>query len=169
MRIAILGNAGSGKSTLSLRLAKQHTLPLHELDTLQWNADWTPVDADTYTAAHAKLIAQDTWILDGPGRPGSLPNRLARATHIILCDIPLWQNYWLLAERQASWEKGQLQLRPGGHDKPPPTRDLFAFVWSVDRDYMPKWREAVTKAEDTAQVIRVTDVSELAEFQLTKR
>ncbi len=168
MRIAILGNAGSGKSTLSVQLAAQHNLPLHEIDALQWNPDWTPVDAPTYTAAHANLIAQDAWILDGPGRLGSLPDRLARATHIILCDIPLWQNYWLLAERQTAWAKGELKLRPGGHDKAPSSRDLFAFVWGVDRDYMPKWRAAVAQAEDTAQVIRITDVSQLAEIQLTK-
>ncbi len=58
-----------------------------------------------------------------------MADRLYRAAHIILCDLPLWQNYWLLAERQAVWQRGEIALRPGGHDTPPPTKDLFKTVW----------------------------------------
>lgn len=161
MRIAILGNAGSGKSTLSKRLAAAHNLPRHEVDALQWNPDWTPVDADTYNAAHAKLIAQDAWVLDGPGRFGTMADRLDRATHIIHCDLPLWQNYWLLAERQAAWQAGKLDLRPGGYDTPPPTKDLFKVVWQIDQDWVPKWRDLLATYEGKKPVIRITDVAQL--------
>ncbi|MHA7889142.1 P-loop NTPase family protein [Roseicyclus sp.] len=166
MRIAILGNAGSGKSTLAKRLAVAHGLPLHEVDRLQWNADWTLVAAATYRAAHDAVIAGQRWIMDGPGRLDGLAERLDRATHVILCDIPLWQNYWLMAERQAAWGRGELALRPGGHETPPSTRDLFEFVWSIDRDYMPKWRALVDACAEDTTVLRVTDVAELAELRL---
>ncbi len=59
MRIALIGNPGSGKSTLFKHLAEEHGLPRHEVDALQWNPDWTPTDAETYNAAHAKLNAED--------------------------------------------------------------------------------------------------------------
>ena len=166
MRIALIGNAGSGKSTLSKRLAQDHNIPRHEVDALQWNSDWTPVDADTYNAAHAKLIAQDTWILDGPGRLGTMSERLDRATHIILCDLPLWQNYWLLAERQAAWQRGELDLRPGGYDTPPPTKDLFKIVWQIDQEWMPKWRHLIEAYDDRAIVIRITDIDQMSDVTL---
>jgi hypothetical protein len=166
MRIAILGNAGSGKSTLAKRLAETHGLPLHEVDRLQWNADWTPVDPATYRAAHDAVISGERWLMDGPGRLDGLAERLDRATHVILCDIPLWQNYWLMAERQAAWGRGELALRPGGHDTPPATRDLFEFVWTIDRDYMPKWRALVDACGEDTTVLRITDVAELADLRL---
>jgi hypothetical protein len=166
MRIAILGNAGSGKSTLAKRLAETHGLPLHEVDRLQWNADWTPVAPAAYRAAHDAVVSGDRWIMDGPGRLDGLAERLDRATHVIFCDIPLWQNYWLMAERQAAWGRGELALRPGGHDTPPATRDLFEFAWMIDRDYMPKWRALVDACAGNTTVLRITDVAELADLRL---
>jgi ATPase subunit of ABC transporter with duplicated ATPase domains len=59
MRIALIGNAGCGKSTLFKHLAEEHGLRRYEVDALQWNPDWTPTNAETYNAAHAKLIAED--------------------------------------------------------------------------------------------------------------
>ena len=80
--------------------------------------------------------------------------------------LACWQNYWLMAERQAAWGRGELELRPGGHDTPPSTRDLFEFVWTIDRDYMPKWRALFDACAEDTTVLRITDVAELAELRL---
>lgn len=162
MRIAILGNAGSGKSTLARRLSATHDLPLHEMDRLMWRPDWTPAPAADYGAAHAEILARDRWVIDGMGLKDSLPLRLARATHVVFCDFPIWQNYWLLSQRQAAWTAGQLDHPPGGQATPPNTRDLFAFVWKIDQTFMPDLRRMVADADTPDRhVIRLTDIDAL--------
>ena len=41
-RIAVIGNCGSGKTTVSKRLSSLSGLPIYYLDDLFWNVDWTP-------------------------------------------------------------------------------------------------------------------------------
>ncbi|SFS20372.1 hypothetical protein [Yoonia litorea] len=167
MRIAILGNAGSGKSTLARKLAAEHNLPLHEVDKIMWTEDWKLVPEPQFNAAHEDMIASEGWVIDGMGFKGSFAPRLARATHVILCDFPLWQNFWLLAERQAKWQAGQTEDMPAGYKDPPETRALFQTVWSIDRNWMPFVRDEVTKVEGTATVKRITDFDDLRTFVLT--
>lgn len=64
-RICIIGRAGSGKSTVALRLGEALAIPVGYLDRLYWTSDWQPVPDDQYEAAHAAAIAGEAWILDG--------------------------------------------------------------------------------------------------------
>jgi hypothetical protein len=52
---------------------------------------------------HAEAVAEAAWVIEGLGRQDSIPARLARATEIILVDLPLWVHFWLAAERQMAW------------------------------------------------------------------
>lgn len=160
-RVAILGNAGGGKSTLARRLARDLDLPLHEIDGLLWRDGWRPAPAEAYEAAHARLLARPRWIIDGLGRRESIGSRIDRATTVVLVDLPLWQHFWLAAERQLAWAKGPIADAPGGQAAMPPTRDLFETIWTVDRDWMPGIRDAVAAAEaagtDVRRVSQLTD------------
>ena len=40
--------------------------------------------------------------------------RMARATEILLIDMPIWMHFWLAAERQIAWGSGNLDNTPGG-------------------------------------------------------
>lgn len=167
MRVAILGNAGGGKSTLARRIASEHGLPYVELDSFLWTPDWELAPEGEYNARHEAVLAGDRWVLDGMGLPGSLDSRFARATTVILVDLPLWQHYWLAAERQAAWAAGTAEATPGGHGKRPDTRDLFEFMWTIDRDVMPGIRDSVSRAEEAGTPVRrIGDVGELEGFQL---
>jgi adenylate kinase family enzyme len=167
MRIAVLGNAGSGKSTLSVKLADQLSLPLCELDTLLWRDGWTLAPADEYENAHRAVLADDDWIIEGLGMKETIGDRIDRATHIILCDFPVWQNFWLLAERQMKWASSELDLRPGGQPKMPPTRALFETVWAVEQDWMPTIRKLVAKEQLSKTVHRLNSFEALADFTFT--
>jgi len=167
MRIAILGNAGGGKSTLARRLAGAHELPYVEVDSFLWTPDWDLVPEAEYVARHDAVLAGDAWVLDGMGLPGSLDARFARCTAIILVDLPLWQHYWLAAERQAAWAAGTVEAPPGGRGERPDTRRLFEFMWMIDRDLMPGIRDQIDAAEARGTpVIRVRDVGELDGVQI---
>jgi hypothetical protein len=67
---------------------------------LLWQEGWKLSPTDVYLKQHADLIAGDSWIIDGLGQLASIPDRLSRATEIILVDMPLWMHFWPAAERQ---------------------------------------------------------------------
>lgn len=78
-KVAVLGNAGGGKSTLSQRLAKITGLPWVPLDSLQYQPGGREVSPAEFKAAHDALLQQEQWISDGFGSIDTLWNRLASA------------------------------------------------------------------------------------------
>src|SRR5580700_5349845 len=66
-RVAVFGNAGGGKSTLARRLAELTRLPLHSVDMMQFRTGGDVVPDEEYLKAHAQLLGQDEWIIDGYG------------------------------------------------------------------------------------------------------
>jgi adenylate kinase family enzyme len=92
-RIVIIGNAAGGKSTLARHLARRKVLPLIEADKLLWQEGWRLTPAETYARQHAELIGRDSWVIEGLGSQKSIPERMARATEIVLIDLPLWMHF----------------------------------------------------------------------------
>ena len=64
-RILIIGNAGGGKSVLARKVAAKRNLPYREIDTIVWKPGWEAFSRAEYETAHAVLIAEDAWVLDG--------------------------------------------------------------------------------------------------------
>ena len=169
-RVAVIGNAGGGKSTLARAVAAGRSLPYFEVDALQWKPDWTPVDDADFRAAHDRILEEEAWVLDGFGSWEAVEQRLEAADTLILVDLPLWVHFWLAAERQIAWHRDGVGAdRPAGHASPPPTRDLFEMIWRLDREALPRLRALVGRAEATgSRVIRLHSLAAqealLAEF-----
>jgi adenylate kinase family enzyme len=88
-RICIMGPSNSGKSTLAIAIARARGLtPIH-LDQLHHtpNTDWQPRPAEEFTALHDAALLGQRWVMDG-NYTRCLPQRLARATGVILLDVP---------------------------------------------------------------------------------
>jgi len=161
-RIAVIGNSGGGKSGLARTLAQRHGLPYVEIDAFLWQPGWQPAPVEAYGAAHARWLAEDRWVLDGLGRRESIPARLARATDIVLIDLPVWVHFQLAAERQIAWATGTLAHPPAGIAQMPPTGPLFETIWTVDRDWLPEIRTLVARAEDRgASITRIESLAML--------
>src|SRR5262245_34778964 len=146
-RVVVIGNGGGGKSTLARRLAAQADCPCVEIDTLVWQPGWRLAPVETYNAEHARLIAQERWIIEGLGRQESIQRRLSRSTDIVLIDMPLWMHFWLAAERQLQWAAGGLKNPPAGIAQMPRTEALFRTIWEVDQTWMPEIRARVSEEE----------------------
>ena len=164
-RIAVIGNSGGGKSTLARRLAARNGLPHIEVDRLLWQEGWQLTPAEIYDRQHAEVIQGEHWIVDGLGRRDSIPERLNRATQIIVIDMPLWMHFWLAAERQISWALGDLEYAPGGISQVPPTESLFKMIWDIEQMWMPEIRSLCANAElNGKSVVRLASVIELNQF-----
>jgi adenylate kinase family enzyme len=58
-RIAIIGNAGGGKTTLSLKLGRDFSLPIVHIDNLQWDKSWKRKSELMFQKAHNQLMNLD--------------------------------------------------------------------------------------------------------------
>jgi adenylate kinase family enzyme len=164
-RVVIIGNAGAGKSTLARRIAARRGLRHVEIDRFLWQPGWVPAPEATYRRLHDGAIAGEAWVIDGLGMLASVPARMARATEVILVDMPLWMHFWLAAERQLAWSHSKLEHAPGGIVDMPPTRALFETIWEVDRTWMPQVRRLCAEAEARGtSVLRLSSVDELSRF-----
>jgi len=71
--VAIVGNAGGGKSTLGRRLAEQYGLPFFSVDQIQWLPGWVQADEGVVTRKLDEVATTERWIVDGWGPwPSSL-------------------------------------------------------------------------------------------------
>jgi hypothetical protein len=166
MRIVITGNSGGGKSVLARRIAPALGLPCTEVDSILWRPGWQLAPPEVYDSEHARLVAQDRWVLEGLGSRASLPPRFQRATHIVLIDMPLWVHFWLAAERHVAWLGGQLEHPPAGSAKPAPLKALFATIDEIDREWMPQMRRLVADEEKSGkQVFRLATFEDVISFR----
>jgi adenylate kinase family enzyme len=60
-RVAIIGNAAGGKSTLADKISAARGLPCIEVDKLLWLEGWKLAPADIYEASHSAAIAGHKW------------------------------------------------------------------------------------------------------------
>ena len=58
-RVAIIGNAGGGKSTLARRIGAALGAPVWSVDDVQWRAGWTPAPPAAVATAHTRWLAGD--------------------------------------------------------------------------------------------------------------
>lgn len=86
-RVAVFGNAGAGKLTLARRLAALTRLPLHVVDKMQFRAGGESVSPEDFLKAHANLLEQDEWIIDGYGTTATAFARFARADTRVYVDL----------------------------------------------------------------------------------
>ena len=99
-RVLILGRGGSGKSTLAAKLSEITGLTVFELDKIFWQPGLDPLPSDEWAKVQRKLMAQDSWIMDGDlGQYDAVEVRLQAADTIILLDFGLARCAWRALRR----------------------------------------------------------------------
>ncbi|WP_348042662.1 AAA family ATPase [Devosia sp.] len=109
-RIMIMGPSNSGKSTLTEAIGRKLEIEPVYLDLLRHlpNTDWVQrTDAD-FQRLHDGAIQAHSWIMEG-NYSVLLPQRLARATGIIIIGDHHLRRYWRYFRRTLFSKK-----RPGG-------------------------------------------------------
>lgn len=135
-RIAILGCCGSGKSTLSHRLAKVTNLPLIHLDQEYHLPNWQERPADEWSNIHAGLVARNRWIIDGC-YGGTVSQRTQRADMIVWFDIPTHVCLYRVIKRViTNYGKQRVDAAPGCNERL--DIEFLAYVLNFRRLKTPK-------------------------------
>lgn len=97
-KIAVIGCAGSGKTTLAQRLQTLLGLPLHHLDQYYWQPHWQQPIFENFAQLHDQLCDTDSWIIDGM-YARTLYYRCVKADTIIFLDMPRYRCLWRVIKR----------------------------------------------------------------------
>jgi adenylate kinase family enzyme len=118
-RICIMGPSNSGKSTLADAIGRASGLPAIHLDRLfhQPNTDWLPRPEAEFIALHDEAIMAERWVMDG-NYTRCLPQRLQRATGLILLDVPTvislfryFRRSWFERNRRGALDGGRHSVK----------------------------------------------------------
>jgi len=164
-KVALLGNAAGGKSTLCKALSQATRLPIYQLDKLQWNPGWVPTPQEEFDKQHDSIIEKKKWIIDGVASVESIERRLKAADTIIFVDHPLWVHYWWATKRQFMC---LFRARPDfveGCPMLPKTWELAKMIWQINKHFRPILLDLINKHSHGKQVFHIHSPKELAQFK----
>ena len=163
-KVAVFGNAGGGKSTLSQRLADITGLPWMPLDQLQYRAGGDEVPHAEFKAAHDELVQQDQWIVDGFGSIDTVWQRLNAADTLVYLDMPVLRHYWWVTKRLLN----SVWIPPAGWPENSPvikgTLNSYRTVWLCHTKLTPKYRDYVEQAQGTKRVYHLRSLRDINQF-----
>ncbi len=88
-RVSVVGNSGSGKSSLARRIAAVLDAPCIELDAIHHLPGWQPIDPDAFVDRVEAITEAETWVIDGNYRAVVVEGPVwARADAIVWLDLP---------------------------------------------------------------------------------
>jgi adenylate kinase family enzyme len=163
-KVAVFGNTEGGKSTSARRVAELTQLPLYPLDAIQFKAGGIKVPHEDYLKAHADLLKQERWIIDGFGCVPSAWERFAAADTLIHVDLPLLTHCRWVTKRLV---KGMLVTPEGWPDDSPiwsSTMNSYRVLWLCHRHLTPRYRQLVADAASTKQVHHLKSPADMRAF-----
>ncbi len=98
-KVSVFGKPGSGKSTLSKKLASATGLNLHALDSIAYKNNGELVERPLFDKRHENILSNEYWIIDGLGPIESFYTRLEAADTLVYIDLPYTTCYWLVTKR----------------------------------------------------------------------
>jgi adenylate kinase family enzyme len=170
-KVAVFGNAGGGKSTLARGLAEATGLPLHVIDTIQYQGRYRPDEKDggkishnEYLKVHADLIREDRWIIDGFESIALAWERFGAADTLVYVDLPVLTHYRFVTKRLL---KGLFRNPPGWPENSPlwsSTLDSYRVIRRCHRTLTPKYRQLVAEAPASKRVHHLKSPGEMQAF-----
>lgn len=147
-RIAVVGNSGSGKTSLaaavSARLGCEHI----ELDSIHHLENWTPIDRQAMREIVTDRIRAESWVIDG--NYGTLVQDLvfAAADTVVWLDLPRWRvmsrvvrrTLGRILTRRELWNGNREQFRKVF--KRDPEENIILWAWTQHSDYRKKYESA---------------------------
>lgn len=161
-KIAVVGNAGAGKTTLSRRLAEIHSLPLTHVDSIQFLPGMKIRPHAESIAVLQRVHEEKSWLIDGYGPLDIIHDRFAKAECIVFIDFPLWRHYWWCTKRQIQNLWSRRAELPEGCDEVTwaHTVKLFQTLWRVHKKMRPELLRIFERESLQNKVVHIRTLSE---------
>jgi len=163
-KVAVFGNTGGGKSTLSKRLSDITGLPLHILDKIQYRSGGAEVSQVDYKRTHEEILQTDRWIIDGFGCMETLWLRLDEADTLVFVNLPLYVHFWWVTKRMIS---GYFNPPEGWPENSPILKSSitsYRVLWLCHKYLNPRYREYVDRAQSTKKVYHMRSTEQISQF-----
>jgi adenylate kinase family enzyme len=160
-RVAVLGCAGAGKTTLALEMGKALALPVVHLDGLYWRSGWVETPAEEWREIVAQIVRGERWIIDG-NYGGTLDARLAAADTAVFLDFPTSLCLRRIVVRRIRYRgRSRPDMAPGCPEKI--DWEFVAWVATFRRKSRPHVLESLAKHEHL-RVVTLRNPHEVARF-----
>ena len=163
-RVAVIGNAGGGKSGLCRKLSQVLDIPLFPVDRMQWKPGWVSAPYAEIKVRHDSILAQEKWILDGWGPWDLIEQRFQAADTIIFVDLPLRVHYWWSIKRQLAYIFTPRVDGPEGCPMLPVTGRLLKMIWRIHYQLRPRLVALIEHQRADKQVVHITSPKTLRAF-----
>lgn len=166
LKIAVIGNAGSGKTTLAFTLHEKLSLPLYHLDQYCWKPGWKKVEFETFKHIHDDLCHKDSWIVEGSYYK-LLAHRAMHADIIIYIDIPTYICLWRVLKRALLHHGQDIPGNPTDCKQNLFTVRFWEFlqwIWSFNRKHRPEILKVLEEFKSKKPVYILKSQKEIDEF-----
>ncbi|MBC7478174.1 MAG: AAA family ATPase [Pseudorhodobacter sp.] len=167
-RVMVVGQPGSGKSWLAVRIGARLGVPVYHMDQITWAPGWVERGHDERVARCAAVEAGDAWVFDG-NFSATAANRVARADQVVWLDAPVWRRLWAVTWRKVTGlGRVRADMAPGcpeGLGREAWT--FYRYIWATratGRD-----RIAAVLKPAPAKVVRLTNRAQVARYLVDLR
>lgn len=161
-KIAVIGNGGGGKTTLSKVLAKKYLLKLTHVDSIQYLAGMKKRAPDETSHILDLLTQERNWLIDGFGSLEVMKRRFDLADKIVFVDFPLWRHYWWCTKRQIKSLWSPRKELPEGCNEATfsHTIHLYKILWRVHFKIRPNLIEFFQQENIKDKVITIRTLTD---------
>jgi adenylate kinase family enzyme len=169
----VIGNSGSGKTTIAAALAARLGVPHVELDAIFHQPGWQPLPRDEFRARVAAIAETDGWVVDG--NYSAVADLLdARADTIVWIDLPrrtvmrqiVWRTLRRVGRREELWNGNRERWRNLFSRNP--EESVIAWAWTRHTVYAERFGARAAVAAEAGQTfVRLRSRAEVRAFLAT--
>ena len=162
LKIAVVGNAGGGKTRLSRRLSEVHHIPVTHVDTIQFLPGMKIRPQEETRKVLREITNQEKWLIDGYGPLDLIENRFLLADRVIFIDFPIWRHYWWCAKRQVQspWKRRSELPENCNEATIEHTLKLFKAIWQIHTKMRPELLRIFKKAQLKDKVVHIQNMKD---------
>ena len=164
--IMLIGNCGTGKSTLAAMLGTRLDIPVIHLDKLRFRAGWKEIDNNTFLfRLQEEMNKNPKWIMDG-NYSSSMDFRAGLADTIIFLKAPLFISYIRILKRRLMYAKKQ---RPDVPEECPENLnwEMLKWIWSYKKRASSRTEALIQKYKDSKNIIILDSLKKVKLFILS--